>query len=112
MGKTSIKSALVGAVTFFCIQVAADRACSSNASSPFAWRVSDARFDGADPNVSDAKAVVAVSSRSIQTHLTLISCRGDTLTDKAKSSLTIPIPSSNASQSGRNPGLDGRRMVT
>ncbi|KAI8946150.1 hypothetical protein F4801DRAFT_79975 [Xylaria longipes] len=61
MGNLSIASTLVGGAVLFAKLSSADRACSSNPSPSYLWRVSDARFDGADPNVSDGKAVVAVS---------------------------------------------------
>ncbi|KAI0432747.1 hypothetical protein F5Y09DRAFT_353053 [Xylaria sp. FL1042] len=61
MARVSIKSALIGGAALFLHLATADRACSSSASSSYVWRVSDARFDGADPSISDAKAVVAVS---------------------------------------------------
>ncbi|KAJ2992200.1 hypothetical protein NUW58_g2244 [Xylaria curta] len=66
MGKRSIAAVLVGGAAFFSTLASADRACSSNTSSSYLWRVSDARFDGADPSVKDGKAVVAVSSELIR----------------------------------------------
>ncbi|KAI1424332.1 hypothetical protein F5Y12DRAFT_715478 [Xylaria sp. FL1777] len=59
MGKLSKTSALIGGAALFSNLATADRACSSSGS--YLWRVSDARFDGADPSISDGKAVVAVS---------------------------------------------------
>ncbi|KAI0813602.1 hypothetical protein GGR55DRAFT_635045 [Xylaria sp. FL0064] len=61
MAKLPLKSALIVVAARFLGSAAADRACSSTASSSYLWRVSDARFDGADPSITDAKAVVAVS---------------------------------------------------
>ncbi|KAI0547728.1 hypothetical protein F4679DRAFT_355517 [Xylaria curta] len=59
MGNLSIASTLIGGAILLAKLSSADRACSSNASPSYLWRVSDARFDGAsDPN---GKAVVAVS---------------------------------------------------
>ncbi|KAI1117668.1 heterokaryon incompatibility protein-domain-containing protein [Nemania sp. NC0429] len=60
MGKISVVSALVGAVVLSKLS-SADRACSSNTSPSYTWRLSDARFDGAELNATDGKAVVAVS---------------------------------------------------
>ncbi|KAI0402268.1 hypothetical protein F4802DRAFT_576522 [Xylaria palmicola] len=60
MAKISISSTFVGAALLGSWLTNADRACSSSSSS-YLWRVSDARFDGADPTVGDGKAVVAVS---------------------------------------------------
>ncbi|TRX90599.1 hypothetical protein FHL15_008572 [Xylaria flabelliformis] len=61
MGNLSIASTLVGGAVLLAKLSNADRACSSNVSPSYLWRVSDARFDGASPNVSNGKAVVAVS---------------------------------------------------
>ncbi|KAI0903329.1 hypothetical protein F4823DRAFT_299681 [Ustulina deusta] len=61
MGNISITLALIGGAALFSNLATADRECSSNVSSSYLWRVSDARFDGADPSVSDGRAVVAVS---------------------------------------------------
>ncbi|KAK5625411.1 hypothetical protein RRF57_001127 [Xylaria bambusicola] len=72
MGKRSITSALIGAAALFCTPATADRACSPNASSPYGWRVSDARFDGADPSTNGAKAVVAVSSEFLPISLSIL----------------------------------------
>ncbi len=68
MGNISITLALIGGAALFSNLATADRECSSNVSSSYLWRVSDARFDGADPSVSDGRAVVAVSSESIPAH--------------------------------------------
>ncbi|KAI0864800.1 hypothetical protein F4860DRAFT_380741 [Xylaria cubensis] len=61
MGNLSIASTLVGGAVLLAKLSSADRACSSNVSPSYLWRVSDARFDGASPDVSNGKAVVAVS---------------------------------------------------
>ncbi|TGJ84869.1 hypothetical protein E0Z10_g3935 [Xylaria hypoxylon] len=61
MGKISLTAALLAGGVLLSRLVSADRTCSSNVSSSYLWRVSDARFDGADPSTSDGKAVVAVS---------------------------------------------------
>ncbi|KAI1122289.1 hypothetical protein F5Y10DRAFT_271253 [Nemania abortiva] len=61
MQKASRVSVLAGAAAAFFRLTSADRACSSTATPSYLWRVSDARFDGADPSVSDGKAVAAVS---------------------------------------------------
>ncbi|KAI1742799.1 hypothetical protein F4680DRAFT_463765 [Xylaria scruposa] len=59
MGNLSIASTLVGGAVLLAKLSSADRACSSNASLSYLWRVSDARFDG--PSDPSGKAVVAVS---------------------------------------------------
>ncbi|KAI0542553.1 hypothetical protein GGR58DRAFT_497098 [Xylaria digitata] len=61
MGKLSINPILVVGGFLLSKLASADRACSSNPSPSYLWRVGDARFDGAAPNTSDGKAVVAVS---------------------------------------------------
>ncbi|KAI0104339.1 heterokaryon incompatibility protein-domain-containing protein [Nemania sp. FL0031] len=61
MGKISRACVLLGAVAVFSKFTTADRACGSNSAPSYVWRVSDARFDGAVPNDTDGKAVVAVS---------------------------------------------------
>lgn len=64
MGKLHILSSLLGGVAIFSLGTGADRACNANNAS-YLWRVSDARFDGVAPSVSDGKAVIAVSGESI-----------------------------------------------
>ncbi|KAI1147924.1 hypothetical protein F4825DRAFT_124451 [Nemania diffusa] len=61
MGKIATVSALIGAATIFSRLTTADRVCGSTTSSSYLWRVSDARFDGVDPSISNGKAVIAVS---------------------------------------------------
>jgi hypothetical protein len=66
MGKLHILSSLLGGAAILSQVTSADRACNANNAS-YLWRVSDARFDGAAPSVSDGKAVVAVSGELIIT---------------------------------------------
>ncbi|KAI0418794.1 heterokaryon incompatibility protein-domain-containing protein [Xylaria grammica] len=61
MGKISLTSALLGGAILLPGMASADRACSSGVSPSYLWRVSDARFDGSDPSISNGKATVAVS---------------------------------------------------
>ncbi|KAI1300608.1 hypothetical protein F5Y03DRAFT_397085 [Xylaria venustula] len=61
MGIYAMKSAIIKGASLFAVLTTADRACSSSGSSSYLWRVSDARFDGGDPSIANAKAVIAVS---------------------------------------------------
>ncbi|KAI3319777.1 hypothetical protein HD806DRAFT_249653 [Xylariaceae sp. AK1471] len=62
MRSISKTSALIGATALFSKLASAARACgSTNTSSTYLWRVGDARYDGADPKISNGTAVVAIS---------------------------------------------------
>lgn len=76
MGKIATVSALIGAATIFSRLTTADRVCGSTTSSSYLWRVSDARFDGVDPSISNGKAVIAVSGAYLKAHLLHLSALG------------------------------------